>query len=173
FGDFFVSVTDLDTDGFNSETADWVLQDRDGADNRTLHAKLGWNATDALRLQLVARDIDAIAQHDSCYRNVTFEQVHDCLAMTDQTTYRLSAEHQGERFRHQIGLSQIDVFHDNLTEGESTFASDGELRRLDYTGSYSASGASTVVYGFDLQTERVTGDDVRERDQRGLYAEYQ
>ena len=171
--DFFVSVADLDTDGFNSQVDDTVLRDADGADNRTLHAKLGWNATDALRLQLVARDIDAAAQHDGCFSMATFTTVHDCATTTEQTTYRLSAEHHGERLRSQVGYSLSEVARDNLAEGTSAFATEGELARLEYTGSYAASAAATVVFGLDLQRERMTGDDARERDQRALYAEYQ
>jgi vitamin B12 transporter len=56
-GDYFVSLSDLETEGFNSQTADTALRDDDGADNTTLHTKLGWNATENVRIQLVARDI--------------------------------------------------------------------------------------------------------------------
>src|SRR5688572_8658736 len=66
-GDYFLSVVDYETDGFNSRTNDTVLADDDGADNTTLHTKLGWNVSENVRLQLVARDIDAEAQFDNCF----------------------------------------------------------------------------------------------------------
>ena len=72
-GDYFLSVVDLETDGFNSRTADTVLQDDDGAENTTLHAKFGWNWSENVRLEFVARDIDAETEYDSCF------VVHDCL----------------------------------------------------------------------------------------------
>ena len=75
--DFFVSVTDLETDGFNAQTADTVLMDTDGAENTTLHTKLGWQATDRLRIGLVARDIDAQTMLDGCFSPTTFETTHD------------------------------------------------------------------------------------------------
>ena len=66
-GDYYVSATDLHTDGFNSRSDDTTLADADGAKNTTVHAKLGWNATDELRLQLVARHIDASTMYDGCF----------------------------------------------------------------------------------------------------------
>ena len=78
-GDYFVSLTDLETDGFNARSSDTVLRDDDGADNRTLHAKVGWNVGDNLRLQLVGRDVDA----ESAYDNCGFPTVHDCRGTTE------------------------------------------------------------------------------------------
>src|SRR5438034_1170642 len=52
-GDYYVSVNDFSTDGFNSQAGDTVLRDRDGADNTTWHTRLGWNLSNDWRLQLV------------------------------------------------------------------------------------------------------------------------
>jgi vitamin B12 transporter len=173
--DYFVSAVDLQTDGFNAQTADTVLRDDDGADNTTLHAKLGWNVTDDLRLQLVARDIDAEAQFDTCFEPPPlFLQSNDCVSATDQRTYKISADYSTGRFSNAFGYSAVDVARDILTEGASTFATEGSIARVEYTGSYRPSGALGLIYGIDLQDEELT-DSVgpQSRDQNGYYFEYQ
>jgi vitamin B12 transporter len=172
-GDFYLSGTDLSTDGFSSQTADTELRDDDGAENTTVHTKLGWNATDNVRLQLVARTIHAAAMYDGCFSFATFSTVHDCLALTDQTTYKLSAEIDSGKLTNSFGYSDVDVVRDSLTEGSSTFATHGDLSRLEYTGSFAAADSTTFAYGVDLQTEEVAGSSLLERDQTAYYAEYQ
>jgi vitamin B12 transporter len=172
-GDYFVSVVDLTTDGFNSRSADTVLRDADGADNTTLHAKLGWNV-DNLRLQFVVRDIDAVAAYDGCFSSITFATVHDCRATTAQSTYKASAEQSNGNVSNSFGYSNVDIVHDDFAEGLPAFGTEGELSRLEYTGSYKPSEALAVVYGIDLQDEKLGADDgARSRDQKGYYFEYQ
>jgi vitamin B12 transporter len=172
-GDYFVSTTNLETEGFNSQTADTTLRDNDGADNKTLHAKLGWNATDNLRLQLVARNVDASALYDGCLSTVTFATIHDCRTTTDQTTYKASADFANGVFSHAFGYSRIDIARDNLAAGVSAFATDGNIGRFEYTGTYRRSDSLTLVFGADLQNEAVNGGADLERDQDGYYVEYQ
>jgi vitamin B12 transporter len=171
-GDYFISATDFETDGFNSQTVD-TSGERDGADNTTLHAKLGWNLSDALRLQLVARDIDASAQFDACFVPVTFAMVNDCAVTTQQTTHKLSADYQSERFTHAVAYSGVDLERDNFSAGLAAFDAVGAIDRLEYTGSYRSSEAMTLVYGADLQDEEQFTDQRLERSQQGYYAEYQ
>ena len=169
-GDYFVSVVDLDTDGFNARPADTVLRDDDGAGNSTLHTKLGWNASENIRVQLVARNIDAEAAYDGC----GFPAVHDCATTTEQTTYKLSADVTSGNFTNAFGYSSVDIERDNLTSGASVFATDGRLGRIEYTGTFEPSGALAFVYGVDLQEEEFSdGLSRRSRDQSGYYFEYQ
>ena len=174
-GDYYVSVVDLETDGFNSRTLDSVQRDEDGADNTTLHTKLGWNLSENLRLQLVARDIDAESLYDGCSLPVTFATVHDCRSTTDQRTYKVSAEHSAGNFSNSFGYSNIDIVRDDFAgAGLPTFNTDGQLGRLEYTGSYKPSDAFALVYGLDFQDEELVDDaGSRSRDQKGYYFEYQ
>jgi vitamin B12 transporter len=168
--DYFVSVGDLTTDGFNARTADTVLRDDDGAANTTLHAKLGWKPSDAVRVQLVARDIDAENDYDGC----GFPTIHDCRGTTEQTTYKLSAELTNGASSHTFGWSEADIGRADFAAGTPAFATAGELGRLEYTGSFKPSASLALVYGVDLLDERLAaGSTARSRDQRGYYAEYQ
>lgn len=169
-GDYFVAVTDLETDGFNSRLSDSVLQDEDGAENTTLHAKFGWNATDDIRVQFVARDIDATAMYDGC----GFPAVHDCVSTTEQTTYKLSADHDAGSFNNRFGYSEVDIDRNNLTAGTSAFAASGQIARFEYTGSFRPSEVTTLIYGVDLQREDIVSSGTpNQRDQDGYYFEYQ
>ncbi len=169
-GDYFLSVADLETDGFNSRTNDTVLRDEDGAENTTLHAKLGWNASESLRVQLVMRDIDAETRYDNC----GFPTVHDCTGTTDQRTYKASADHTLGNVTSSFGYSNIDIARGDLASGAPSFSTEGELSRFEYTGSYKPSDAFGLVYGVDLQQEElVDSDGARRRDQNGYYFEYQ
>jgi len=170
--DYVVSGTRLTTDGFNAQTADTALRDDDGADNTTLHAKIGWNATDKLRLQLVARDIHASAQYDGCF-TVTFDPTNDCVQRTDQTTYRFSADYRAGKTTSTLAYTDLDVERDNLADGVSAFDTHGLTKHLEYTGSFTPSTATTLVYGVDMQRDSATGSGDLERDQRGYYAEYE
>ena len=173
-GDYFISVTDLETDGFNAQTADDVLRDDDGAENTTVHSKLGWNLSDKVRLQLVARDVDAEMAYDGCFSPITFATVHDCTSTTDQTTYKASVDVASGTITSSIGLSNIDVGRDDFAEGLPAFSTDGEIGRLEYTGSYKASEAAAFVFGLDFQDEELhDGLTTRSRDQKGYYLEYQ
>jgi len=172
-GDYFVSLTDFATDGFNAQSGDAITADDDGAENTTLHAKLGWNVGDDVRLQLVARDIDADADYDGCFSPITFQVVHDCAVTTAQRTYKVSADLSPGQFTHAFGYSNVDIERDNFVEGASAFASTGAIGRLEYTGSYRPGDALTLVYGIDLQNEELLAAEPLERDQHGYYAEYQ
>ncbi len=172
-GDYYISVNDFSTDGFNTETADAVLRDRDGADTKTWHTKLGLNLPNDWRLQLVAHNVDAKAQYDGCLHPVTFAPLYDCTTTTDQTTYKLSAEYAGKRVTHAFGYSDIDLQHDNFAQGLSSFATHGELGRFEYTGSYRPADGHALVYGVDLQDERVTSGEHQQRNQDGYYVEYE
>jgi vitamin B12 transporter len=169
-GDFYVSVADLETDGFNAQAADTELHDDDGAANTTLHAKLGWNLSESLRLQLVARDIDAENAYDGC----GFPASYDCGGTLEQTTYKVSAEQTLGRVSNSFGYSSIDIVRDNFADGLLAFGTQGELSRFEYTGTLKASDSFALVYGADLQDEALVDDNGRaSRDQRGYYVEYQ
>jgi hypothetical protein len=151
-----------------------LQRDSDGADNTTLHAKLGVNATENVRLQFVARNVDASAQYDGCF-DASFSPSNDCVATTDQATYKVSADVRSGDFTNTFGYSNVDIARDNLTNGVSAFASQGAIDRYEYTGSYKPSDMLTLVYGVDLQKAEVvgSGNGILSQDQDGYYVEYQ
>src|SRR5690606_26003410 len=65
------------------------------------------------------------------------------------------------------------ILRNSLADGVLAFGADGSLSRFEYIGSYRRSDAVTLVYGVDLQTEKVVDTPTRERDQKGYYYQYQ
>ena len=167
-GDFFVSLADIESDGYNARVSDTDLADEDGYGNTTFHAKLGWTPTDALRLQLVARDTDAKNEYDACFL------INDCTDFSQQTTSRLSADYRGERLLHLFALADTDIRRENFSAGTPAFSARGEIGRFEYMGSYQAGEAATLVYGMDLENEAIVGGsgETLERRQNGYYLEY-
>ncbi len=169
-GDYFVSATEIASAGFNSQTADTVLQDRDGYRNRTLHAKLGWNVAPGARLQLVAHSVSARSQFDGC----GYPAVYDCIGKSRQTTYRVSADVGAGPLSQTLAYSDMEAVSRSYAAGTSTFATDGGLARAEYTGRYRPRDGLAFVFGIDWQRERIRGDaDAATRDQRAYYVEYQ
>lgn len=170
-GDFYISVADVDSDGFNSRASDSVLMDDDGYENTTLHTKLGWNLGDDARVQLVARDIDASTEFDQC----GFPTTHVCVGDTEQTTFRLSADWASGDLTHLFAYANTDVARATTADGLPSFSTAGDLTRIEYTGSYRAGDAATLVYGVDLEEEDIVSSsgESMERDQNAYYVEYQ
>jgi vitamin B12 transporter len=170
YGDFFFSVKDVEIDGFNVRANDLELADDDGYQNNTLHTKLGWQVAERLRLQLVARDVDARTEYDGC----GFPATNDCSGASRQTTMRLSAKHTAGRFTNDIAVSTLKLESQDFTDGVAAFSTDGELVRAEYTGSFKPDDTMALVYGIDLQREDIvnSGDDLS-RDQFAYYFEYQ
>lgn len=169
--DFYLSATDLHSAGFSASKADTVLNDDDGYDNTTVHGKFGWNVSDALRLQVVARDVDAEVEFDNC----GFPTTHDCDSDYEQTTWQVSADYKSEHFSHNVAYSNTDITRDSYAAGLSSFSTDGEIDRVEYTGSTDFFSGFTLVYGADFEQEDITtsGGSSLDRDQRGYFIEYQ
>ncbi|MFT6052499.1 MAG: vitamin B12 transporter [Halioglobus sp.] len=169
--DFAVSAVDFQTDGFNARTTDLAPSDDDGYDNTTFHGRVGWNVTEDLRLQLVAHDIDGENEYDNCFGIVDND---DCNDDFDQSSWRAVADYTLGSFTHQLAYSGNDTERTFYTEGQISFATEGEVERLSYLGSFSPSDALRLIYGVDLETETIDDGSVnRERDQDGYFAEYQ
>jgi vitamin B12 transporter len=183
-GDFFISVTDFETDGFNARSDDTTLQDDDGAENTTVHAKLGWNATEELRLQLVVRDISAETEFDSCgFFTPLFVRFDDCKGESDQTTAKISANYDMGSFSHYLAYANTDIDRENIDAGVTSFATEGEINRVEYMTTYRFSDATTLTMGADLENEAAKISDIyttgvfeetldADRDQLGVYAEF-
>ncbi|WP_239017362.1 TonB-dependent receptor plug domain-containing protein [Seongchinamella sediminis] len=172
--DFAASAADYETEGFNSR-ADDLSRDRDGYDNTSLHGRLGFNVTEDLRLELVARDVEGEGEYDNCYNAVTFALSNDCINEYEQQAWRVGLSYAHGSLTHQLAYSHSDTERQFFAAGAPSFGNgEGELDRTTYTGTWKASEDINLVYGVDLRTDAFdNGYADRERDQEGYYAEYQ
>ncbi len=167
--DFFVAGARYTTDGFNILAADNVLADKDGYENTSFHSRVGFNASDTWRFDLVHRDVAGATEFDNCFDPVTFASVHDCDGDYDQRATRLSAKYDNAGLMHSLAWSNTATDRENFTFGSSTFVSNGELERVEYLGNFSRFAGANFVYGIDNEKENNNGDT---RSQLGYYFEY-
>lgn len=172
--DFNLSGTDFRTDGFNARTTDTAPQDDDGYDNSTANARLGYNATENLRLSLVGRSVEGKNRFDDCFTVDTFAATDRCRDQYEQQAWRVAADYEVGRFSHQLAYTGNDTDRKFYADGQPSFRTKGELERSSYLGSFSASEGLRLVYGVDLETESLDDGSLDEsRDQSGYYLEYQ
>jgi vitamin B12 transporter len=171
--DLALSATRMGTDGFNARGSDTTLRDDDGYDNRTLHARAGWNASETIRVEAVLRDIDGDNEFDDC-RNTAFLPTNDCRDNFRQRSWRLAATLQTGAVEHQLAVSDSSTQREFYADGSSFFAADGALRRASYLGNTTLSDAASLVFGLDHEVESIDdGSFDREREQLGAYGELQ
>ncbi|MEE4144936.1 MAG: TonB-dependent receptor [Halieaceae bacterium] len=172
--DFNLSGTDFQTDGFNARTTDTVLKDDDGYDNSTVNTRLGYNATERLRLSLVGRSVEGNNRFDDCFTVDTFAATDRCRDEYEQQAWRVAADYDAGRFSHQLAYTGNDTDRRFYADGQSSFSTRGGLERSSYLGSFSAGAGLRLVYGVDLETESLDDGSLDEsRDQNGYYLEYQ
>ena len=169
-----LSLADFSTDGFNSRTSDTDPADDDGYDNRTLHARAGWNVSDQLRLELVGRDVDSDNEYDNCFTVDTFAPSNRCADSYQQQALRAAASFRGEQFQHELAYNRSETERQLFTAGLAGFGTEGDLTRVTYLGSYASGNNLQLVYGVDHETQSLNdGTFDTERDQTGYYLEYQ
>lgn len=172
--DFAATAQDFSTEGFNARQDD-LTRDKDGYDNTTLHGRVGFNVTDSLRLELVARDVDGEGEYDNCFNAVTFAQSNDCTNEYEQQAWRAGVSFEHGSLTHELAYTSTETDRKFLAAGAPSFGDGtGELDRTSYIGTWNASEDINLVYGVDLRTDAFdNGAADRERDQDGYYAEYQ
>jgi len=168
-------VEHYETDGFNTRVSDTVLQDDDGYENTTLHGRAGWNISDTLRAELVARSVDGKGDYDECYRGVpTFDRTDDCRQEYDQDFGRLALVHTGQAFANTLSYNANTADRKFYTEGINDYTYKSDFQEIDYLGSWSDSELLKLVYGADLQRDSMNdGNGDESRDQEGYFLEYQ
>ncbi len=167
--DYFLSVADYQTDGFNTRDADTVLMDDDGYDNTSVHGRLGFDLSDEWHLDLVHREVDGANQFDGCFDPVTFATVHDCSNDYDLSASHIGIEYGGEQFNHLLTYTSTESDRQNFTAGVPTFGSIGEQERIEYIGSATDLPGFDLVFGADQQEDVNNG---RDRDNTGVFVEY-
>lgn len=171
--DFLISGADFSTDGFNARDTDIDLVDDDGYENKTFHARAGWDVNDSLRLETVARQVEGDNAYDGCF-NSAFLPSNDCDDSFQQDSWRVSAVFTQERFSHELAYSDNTTEREFFAESSPFFAAKGGVERLSYIGQWRQSDSMSLVYGVDREEESIDdGSFDRSRGQTGIYGEYQ
>lgn len=164
-GDFFVALSDYATDGFNAQASDSVLQDNDGYDNTTVHARGSVRVADNVSLEAVHRRVQGDAESDACYAATI---VHQCRGLFDMEATRVALNYQGSAVTHTLSYSNTATERDYLAEEVSNYFSAGDLQRWEYQGTTSQLGVVDLVFGADQESALNNGLG---RDNNGIYIE--
>jgi vitamin B12 transporter len=172
--DFNISGVDYQTDGFNARSTDATLKDDDGYNNSTVNARIGYNATEQLRLSLVGRNVDGKNQFDDCFTVTSFEPTNRCSDKYEQQAWRVAGDYEAGRFQHQLAYTGNDTDRTFYAEGQASFRAKGTLERTGYLGSFRYSDGLRLVYGVEREQESIDdGSTDASRNQDGYYLEYQ
>jgi len=167
--DYFLSVADYETDGFNTLAADTVLADDDAYENTSFHGRLGIELTEQWRVDLVRRDVSGENQHDGCFDSTTFATVHSCSNDYELDATRIGVEYNGESFAHSLSYTSTESDRQNYTAGLPSFGDIGEQNRWEYIGAATALPGFDLVFGADQQEDLANGVG---RDNTGFFVEY-
>jgi vitamin B12 transporter len=166
-------VQGFETDGFNALTTDTELQDDDGYENTTAHARGGLNITNELRAELVARTVEGKNDYDNCSLPVTFDRSDNCRNEYNQDFGRVALVHSGQEFANTLAYNANTADRDFYTEGLNDFSADSDFQQIDYLGNWRQSEMLALVYGAELQRDSMnTGTGDESRDQEGYFLEY-
>lgn len=167
--DYFLSLTDYETDGFNTRDSDSVLMDDDGYENTSFHGRIGLHLSDEWRVDLVHRDVDGSNEYDGCFDNATFLTVHNCSNDYELSATRVGLEYNGDAFSHLLSYTSTESERQNYTASVPSFGGIGEQERVEYIGSATQLPGFDLVFGADQQEDANNG---RSRNNTGLFLEY-
>ena len=170
--DYRVGFSTLAADGPSMADPDFgpAVED-DSYDNRSLTARLGWQATSALRLDLHGMQIDSATDLDGTGEDNAFWPRVD----KDEAAYAVTLTHDsGDRWRHELDASSYDAERNYQTNGDRYT---GDKENFRYTGAFEASRLVTLAFGFDLENEDTdqltsfSGSFLAENSTDSLFAE--
>ena len=169
--DYSLTASDLSTDGFNSRTSD-TSNEADGYENTTIGFSAGYNINENFRLQAAVRDADAESEFDNCFAG--FTSTNDCLSEFEQTSYKADAIYNNSTMEHKLSYAVSKTDRKNISNKTiKALDTAGELEQIQYLGSYNIAKTSKIVYGVDWEQESIDSDTNDERQQTGIYLEWQ
>ncbi|WP_105102998.1 TonB-dependent receptor plug domain-containing protein [Microbulbifer pacificus] len=146
-----LDLSQLESDGFNARQSD-TSGERDGYDNQTASAKLGYRFSDAFSLEGQLRQVDAETEYDNCFGVV---DPHACLDLYTQTIYQLAGDLQLGSVANRLSVSTQELERDSLTEGVSSYAVEGHIDELNYFGNLKLA-VGELSWGADLDQQDYT-----------------
>jgi vitamin B12 transporter len=169
--DYALSASVFGNEGISAKAAP-AFTERDGYTNLSLHGVFGLALDDTMRLEAVARYVDAEADFDGFFgeNNVLYtEQFSGRLALTGAT---VDGRLAGSLSANYMTQNRADYENGAPFVFGSRF--DSERVRLEALGRYAAADGHDLVLGADWEDESATTDFLnRGRTIAGVFAEYQ
>ena len=169
-----VSLSQLETDGFNAREIDSVDPDRDGYENTTAHGALSWAISDAISLQVAATDISGDNEYDGCYDTATFALIHDCDDDYEQQAWRGALRYASERHTVELSYASSDTERAFFSAGILSYETEGETDTTSLVGAWRLTDNTRLTYGVDHEEQALSDASTDwSRDNTGIYLEAQ
>lgn len=119
----------------------------DAYDHRGVTARFGWQASDALRLELLGTQSDTATDLDGTGEDAAFWSRVD----KDEAAYAVALTHDaGGRWHHQLDLSRYDAERNYQTNGDRYT---GIKENIRFVSSVEATRRVSLAFGFDQERE--------------------
>ena len=169
-----VSLSQLETDGFNAREIDNVDPDRDGYKNTTAHGALSWAISDAISLNFAATDISGDNEYDGCYDSATWALIHDCVDGYEQQAWRGALRFASEQHTVELSYAASATERAFFSAGVLSYETEGETDTTSLTGAWRLTDNTRLTYGIDHEEQALSDASTDwSRDNTGLYLEAQ
>jgi len=170
---FSLSMSDIQTEGFNARTLDTIEQDRDGYENTTLHTTTEIALTDHWQLGFSGHRVDGQNDYDGCFDTRSFALINDCQDNYAQKAWRTYTSWQGDSTSVTISYEENRIERQFLSAGSESFATDGKHEEISVIANKMLGTEHRLTLGIDQLTQSLTDEgNIRERDNSGIYGEY-
>ena len=169
-----VSLSQLETDGFNAREIDSVDPDRDGYENTTAHGAVSWAISNAMSLNFAATDISGDNEYDGCYDTATFALIHDCDDEYEQQAWRGALRYASARHTVELSYASSDTERAFFSAGVLSYETEGETNTTSLTGAWRLTDNTRLTYGLDQEEQSLSDASTDwSRDNTGIYLEAQ
>jgi len=176
--DFNINAQFYHTKGFSAKEDDLTLLDKDGSENISVFAILGFEPSEKLRLEGVFRYTDAETEFDG------FSFDPDRKLFTEEIGTRLSAKLDSfdGRVTNKLAISRYQSNREDFRAGAPTLSFfgdpisrfDGERNKIEFLSNIRANENHSFLIGVDYETEQVKTDALDDKTHMvGTYAEWQ
>jgi vitamin B12 transporter len=169
-----VSLSQLETDGFNAREIDSADPDRDGYENTTAHGAIDWAISNAISLNFAATDISGDNEYDGCYDTATFALIHDCDDEYEQQAWRGALRFASERHTVELSYASSDTDRAFFSASILSYETEGETDTTSLTGAWRLTDNTRLTYGVDHEEQALSDASTDwSRDNTGIYLEAQ
>jgi len=168
-----LSVSDIQSDGFNARASDSLAPDSDGYENTTVHATVSWKVSPGWSLNASLHDITGDNDYDGCFDTQTFALLNDCTDEYEQTAWRVASVLGSEDADITLSYEESETDRAFFSAGVPSFSAEGDHEEITVLGNWRPVQGHRLTAGLDITTQALDDGFInRERDNKGAFAEY-
>lgn len=167
-----LSLSQMETAGFNAREIDAINPDLDGYENTSAHAALRAQINPSLSLGFAATRLSGDNDYDACYDTRSFALIHDCEDDYEHEAWRGSARWLAGAHTVELSFAASDTDRAFYSAEELAYQTRGETDTTSLIGTWQIGDATQLTYGFDHESQSLKDSSSdRSRDNTGIYLE--